>query len=114
MMAAAAKMSADLPQMDETAQYGKSFEKSLNNVLEKTLEASGQMVLKATEKMASAQKSQMEEISKRLESLEQAGGVSQGGPRGTEDGEIQKTGKKGGPVWGGIFGGAPQQAMSRM
>lgn len=114
MMAAAAKMSADLPQMDETAQYGKSFEKSLNNVLEKTLEASSQMVLKATEKMASAQKSQMEEISKRLESLEQAGGVSQGGPRGTEDGEIQKTGKKGGPVWGGIFGGAPQQAMSRM
>jgi hypothetical protein len=114
MMAAAASMSSKLPQMDETAEYGKSIEKSVESVLQKSMEATSQMVLKATQKMVEVQKEQMEMVNKRLSSLETAGGVSQGGPRGVTDGEIQKTGQKSGPVWGGIFGGAPNQAMSRM
>lgn len=114
MMAAAASMSAKLPQMDETAEYGKSLEKSLESVLQKSLDATSKMVLKATQELAKVQKTSIEAIDKRLSSLEEAGGVSHAGPRGMTDGEIRKAEHAQSSLWGGIFGGAPGQAMSKM
>jgi len=70
MMAAAASMAAKLPQMNESAEYGKSLEKSLSTVVEKTTQAASTMVLKATERIVAVQKEQIEMLSKRLESLE--------------------------------------------
>jgi hypothetical protein len=113
MMAAAASMAAKLPQMDETAQYGKSVEKSMEDMLQKSLEATSHMVLQTAEKIVEATNKKFETLEKRLMTIESAGGVSQAGPRGLADGEIQKIA---GPrtVWGGIFSGASGQALSKM
>ena len=117
MMAAAAKMTGKLPRTDDSAEYGKkSLDKSLQGVVEKTVEATSQMVLKTAEKIVNAQKEQFKVLNKRLEALEQVGGVSQSAPRGAADGElkpnIQKSQQNG--VFGGIFGNAPSQALLRM
>lgn len=117
---AAVAVTEKLPQASETAEYGKSnklavdLEKSLNSVVEKAVQASGQMVIKATEALAKAQNAQFEVLSNRLASLEKAGGVSQSAPRGAQDAVVQKSvsGKK--SVWGGMLGNAPTQAMSKM
>ena len=120
MMSAAVATTAKLPQMNESAEYGKSkeqfgnLEKTLTAAIEKTMEATSQMVLKAATEIAKAQKEQFVQISRRIESLEKAGGVSQSAPRGTVDGEVQKTRTSKGPVWGGIFGGAASKATSKM
>jgi fructose/tagatose bisphosphate aldolase len=71
------------------------------------------MVIKATEALAKAQSEQFAVLSARLASLEKAGGVSQSAPRGTADAVVQKS-RQGGKLWGGLLGGAPAQAMSKM
>jgi methylmalonyl-CoA mutase N-terminal domain/subunit len=79
------------------------------------MELTSKMVLKTATELAKAQKEQFEQISKRIESLEKAGGVSQSAPRGTVDGEIHKSrseSKSG--AWQGMFGAAAKKAVSKM
>lgn len=99
-----------LPQSADTAEFGKS----LNAVVEKTISASGEMVMKAIEKVLEVQKSQNEVLSKRLERLEKASGVSHSGPRGTGDSEILKSRTARNNVFGGLFLPAAKQATKGM
>jgi hypothetical protein len=90
------------------------LEKSLNSAVEKSVAAAGDLILKATEKLAQVQKSQFETLSARLTQLEKAGGVSQSAPRGSQDEVIQKSRQSKQSVWSGMLGGAPTKAMSKM
>lgn len=115
---AAVAVTEKLPKLDETAEYGKSdkgvdLEKSMNSMLEKSVQAAGQLILKSTEMLAKAQKDQFAALSTRLASLEKAGGVSQSAPRGTDDAVVQKS-RQPKSMWGGMLGSAPAQAMSKM
>ena len=121
MMSAAVSATSKLPQSNETAEYGKSNEKIVNlektvgSAIEKAMELTSKMVLKTATELAKAQKEQFEQISKRLESLEKAGGVSQSAPRGIVDGELRKsvsTTKSG--AFSGMFGAAARKAVSKM
>jgi hypothetical protein len=119
MVAAASAAYAKLPQASEVAEFGKSMEKvealekSVGSLIEKAVQASSQMVLKATTEIAKAQKEQFAVLSARIEALENGGAVSKSGPRGAVDGEISKS-TNSTKTWGGLFGGAAAKAISKM
>lgn len=110
---------SQLPQTSETAEFGKSLEKSKQETLQQTSD----MLLKAVESITQSTQAQNEQLMKaiqeqnaRIERLEGMGGVSQGGPRGTKDDILNKSKKDvgggDGSVWGGLLTGASKQATS--
>lgn len=129
-MAAVASVGKDL-------KSGESLEKVLTTVLEKTqansTEIAKTMVTVAVEKvleeqvkgLATIQKSvdgmstvmndtnrRLAEMESRMTRVEKAGGVRQGGPRGSEDAEVTKSGGKK-STWGGIFNKPVSEALSK-
>lgn len=105
-----------LPQSDDTAEFGKS----MDAFFEKSMKATGNMILKSVDKIVKSQNESLGQISKALSSMEQriskverAGGVRHSGPRGNDDTVIKsKKGDTGN--FNGMFMGAANQATRRM
>jgi len=107
-----------LPQRPDSASFAKSLQEETVN---KSVEAAGNMILKATEAVIKSNNEQLAVITKALEgfdsrlaSIEKVG-VSQSGPRGVHDAVIVEK-SSGSPrnAWGGIFTPAAKQATQRM
>lgn len=109
--------------IEKTRRRKGTINKSMQEaVLEKSMAATGEMILKSVGKIVESQNEGMGKVEKALKSLagrisavESTTGRRQGGPRGVGDVEIQKSKRASeGGVWGGMFKSSASNATREM
>jgi hypothetical protein len=127
-----------LPQVGEGDGFGKSLtnealEKTMAGWLEKSTEVQKSLLMATVERLTEDREKDIVEVKKsvdqvgglvndaakrlsemeaRIVRVEKSGGVSQSGARGVKDSSIPAPERKGG-TWGGLFGKAASEALSR-